>query len=74
MRIQLVLLFAGEPLGVLFGDCLFDPIRAHTVAGQVFKIELFRGSPVREADFIASAVGGRLVMTLIFIRCHARRV
>ena len=29
--------------------------------GQVFEIEIFRGSPVREADFIASAVGADFV-------------
>ena len=61
LRIELVLLFAGEPLGVLFGDCLFDLIGSQPATGQVFEIEIFRGPPVREADFIASAVGDGFV-------------
>jgi hypothetical protein len=68
LRIQLV---AGEPLGILFGDCLFDPIRSQSAARQVFEIEIFLGSPVREADFIASAVGDDPVFDdLIFMRAN----
>ena len=43
------------------GRGLFDPIRAQPAAWQVFEIEIFRGSPIREADLVASAVGDDFV-------------
>jgi hypothetical protein len=51
----------GQTSCLLFGDCLFDPIRSQPATGQVFEIEIFRGSPVRESDFVASAVGDGFV-------------